>query len=96
MPSCKHLDNLLDSMSKVSDHIVIVEIEDPKTIGGFASFLNKYLYRKFLHDVGERYLNESEFKELLIAKFHNVNFSKFRNIAGNYMIADIWLTSNIS
>lgn len=51
---------------------------------------------KFLHDVGERYLNESEFKELLIAKFHNVNFSKFRNIAGNYMIADIWLTSNIS
>lgn len=89
MSSANHLDNLLDSMSKVSNHIVIVEIEDPQKTGGFAKFLNKYLYRKFLHDVGEHYLSEHEFKRLLTAKFANIKFSQFKNIIGNYMIADV-------
>ena len=57
-------------------------------------FLNKYLYRKFLHDVGERYLNEQEFKTCLLKHFNNIEFSTFHSPIGNYMIADINIKKN--
>ncbi len=94
MPSDIHLNNLIDSMTKVSNHILIVEIENPNITGGFPKFLNKYLYRKFLHDVGERYLNEQEFKTCLLKHFNNIEFSTFHSPIGNYMIADINIKKN--
>lgn len=89
MPSEKHLENLFNAMAKVSNHVLVVEIEDPQLTGGFPKFLNKFLYRKFLHDVGERYLSEQEFKKVISKKFDGVDYSHFRSPVGNYMIADI-------
>ncbi len=89
MPTVAHLDNLLDSLSRVSEHVLIIEIENPEITKGFPKFLNKYLYRKFLHDVGERYLSTDEFKAIISNRFTNVSFSNFKTVVGNYMIADI-------
>ena len=89
MPTAVHLDNLLDSLSRVSKHILIIEIENPEITKGLPKFLNKYLYRKFLHDVGERYLSMDEFKTIIFSRFTNVSFSNFKTAVGNYMIADI-------
>jgi ubiquinone/menaquinone biosynthesis C-methylase UbiE len=89
MPSDIHLNNLIDSMVNMSNHIVIVEIENPDITGGVPKILNKYLYRKFLHDVGERYFSEHEFKTLLSKRFNNIAFLTFHSPIGNYMIADI-------
>ncbi len=89
LPTAVHLDNLLDSLSRVSKHILIIEIENPEITKGLPKFLNKYLYRKFLHDVGERYLSMDEFKTIIFSRFTNVSFSNFKTAVGNYMIADI-------
>ena len=72
--------------------MIIYEIENPTITGGFPKILNKYYYRGFLKDVGEEYLSLEQFKTLISTTYENraiVNFSNFKNIQGNYIIAEI-------
>ena len=85
------INNLLDTLSNISNEIIIVEIMNPAKTGGLPKFLNKYLYSKFLKDVGRCYLNEIQFKTIINNKFVNkkIEYYKFNNILGEYMIAKI-------
>lgn len=92
MPNKKTLISLLNSMEKIAKKIVIVEIENPEIVGGFAKFLNKYWYMKFLKDVGGAYLSERQFKMIIndvFADKYNIDFKIFENIMGKYMISII-------
>ncbi|MEG2379357.1 MAG: hypothetical protein RSB77_03965, partial [Bacilli bacterium] len=92
IPNKYTLFNMINSMLEIGKKIVIVEIEDPKKKGGFPYLLNKYWYIKFLHDVGGAYLSENEFKLILNNNLKNkaiIKFDNFKNITGNYMIAEI-------
>ncbi len=85
------INNLLDMLDNISNEIVIVEILNPKEIGGLSKFLNVYLYTKFLKDVGRCYLNEFQLKSIINEKFKNskIEYHKFKNILGEYMVAKI-------
>lgn len=92
MPSKENLNNLLTSMLRVGKKIVIYEIEDPKFTKGLPYFLNKYYYRGFLKDVGEQYLCFNDFKRVINEAYEgkaDIKISNFKNIQGNYMIAEI-------
>lgn len=92
MPNKKTLVSLLENLTNVASKIIIVEIENPCITGGFPRILNKFWYTIFLKDVGGAYLSESQFKILLKGVFranHNLKFSTFKNIMGNYLIAEI-------
>ncbi len=85
--------NLLLSSFNVSKKLIIIEIENPKITGGFSKILNKYWYMKFLKDVGGAYLDESQFRTLINKTFNKkaeIKYHRFRNITGNYMIAEIY------
>lgn len=84
--------NILAHLNKISnDEILIIEICNPKESGGLPRFLNKWLYVKFLKDVGDCFLNESQFRNLIKNQFsnHEIEYSTFTNILGKYMIAKI-------
>ena len=85
------INNLLDMLDSISNEIVIVEILNPKEIGGLSKFLNKYLYTMFLKDVGRCYLNESQLKNIINHKFKGskIVYKKFKNILGEYIVAKI-------
>lgn len=72
-----------------SKEIIIVEICNPKEQGGLPKFFNKWLYVKYLKDVGDCFLNENQFKNIIKNTFKNysINFDTFSNILGVYMIA---------
>lgn len=91
MNNLSNINNLLQFINRISNEILIIEIADPKRQGGLPKFLNKYLYTKFLKDAGKCYLSESEFKTIINNNFknHKIEYSKFSNILGNYMIARI-------
>lgn len=92
IPNKENLINLLNSLLRVGKKIVIYEIEDPKVIGGFPYYLNKYWYRGFLKDAGERYLSYKFFKEIIKEVYNGkaeIRFSNLKNIQGNYMIVEI-------
>lgn len=92
MPNKTTLINMLNTIFEVSSKVIIVEIENPEITGGFPKWLNKNWYIKFLKDVGGAYLSEEEFKILITKIFKNkakLNFLKFENIMGKYMIAEI-------
>lgn len=87
-----NLKNLLESLIRVGKKVVIYEIEDPKITRGIPYLLNKYWYRGFLKDVGEQYLSFEEFKEIINNAYKGkatIKFENFKNIQGNYMIAEI-------
>lgn len=72
--------------------IVIVEIENPSVVGGFPKFLNKYWYMKYLKDVGGAYLSGQQFSLIInntFSKDCNIEFQRFENVMGRYMIAVI-------
>ena len=81
----------LSYLDKISNEIIIIEIVDPKQTGGLSKFLNKYLYTKFLKDVGTCYLTDEQFKNLINSNFtnHFIEYSQFKNILGVYSIAKI-------
>ena len=92
IPNRDNLINLLNSMLRVGKKIVIYEIENPEVTGGFPYYLNKYWYRGFLKDAGEEYLSFKDFKDIIQKTYRGkakIKFSNFRNIQGNYMIAEI-------
>lgn len=92
MPDKKSLLNLLENMFRISNKMLIVEIENPRETGGIPHLLNRYWYIGYLGDVGGSFMNSSEFKILISTLFKNrakVEFSNFKNITGNYMIAQI-------
>lgn len=92
MPNKASIDRLLNSLLRIGKKIVIYEIEDPKVTGGFPYLLNKYWYRGFLKDAGEEYLSYALFRETVLKAYEGkakITFSNFRNIQGNYMIAEI-------
>lgn len=92
IPNEHALQSLLDSMISVGKKVIIYEIENPEITGGFPKFLNQYYYRGFLKDVGEKYLSEGQFVQLIEEKLRQkatIQFSSFRNIQGNYLIAEI-------
>jgi len=92
MPDKKSLFGVLENMFRISKKILIIEIENPKETGGIPYLLNKYWYIGFLKDVGGSFLNQQEFKLLINSMFGNranVKFDNFKNITGNYMIAEI-------
>jgi len=62
MNNVTNIKKMLKLLNKISEEIVIVEICNPRETGGLPNFLNKYLYTKFLRDVGKCYLNEEQFK----------------------------------
>ena len=82
----------LNNLYKISNKIIIVEIENPKVTGGLPKILNKYLYTKYLKDAGKEFLNFEIFKEIIDQNFNdksNVSYLTFENILGKYMIAVI-------
>lgn len=92
IPTTENMVNFLDSLLRVGKKLVIYEIEAPEVTGGFPYILNKYWYRGFLKDVGENYLSFEQFKQLIISVYSNkakISFSAFKNVQGNYMIAEI-------
>ena len=52
---------LLNNMYNISNKLVIVEIEDPKKVGGISKILNKYLYVDYLKDSGKYFLSFCKF-----------------------------------
>ena len=91
MNNVSNINSLLQFIKKISNEIIIIEIEDPKRQGGLPKFLNKYLYTKFLKDAGTCYLSESEFKTLINNNFSDmkINYYSFENILGKYMIVRV-------
>lgn len=92
MPNKKSLINLLNSLYNISNKIIVVEIENPKVTGGFPKWLNKNWYIGYLKDAGGAYLSEQQFKVIINEIFKNkakIKFENFKNIMGNYMIAEI-------
>ena len=92
MPNYESLQNLLESLLRIGKKVVIYEIEDPAFTGGLPYILNKYWYRGFLKDVGEQYLSYKQFRKIINTAYKNkasIKFETFKNIQGNYMIAEI-------
>ena len=91
MNNITNINNVLKFMDKISNEIIIVEISNPKESKGLPKFLNKYLYVKFLKDIGSCYLNEEQFKKIIETRFkkHKIKYLNFTNILGTYMIAII-------
>ena len=91
MNNLTNINNVLSFLNKISDDIIIVEIMDPKEYRGLPKFLNKYLYTRFLKDVGNCYLNEEQFINIISDNFqnHNIEYKTFVNILGTYKIAKI-------
>lgn len=84
--------SLLNNMYRISEKIIIVEIENPQKTGGIPMWLNKNWFIGFLKDVGGAYLTLEEFKIIINKLFSNksqIRYKEFRNIIGNYMIAEI-------
>lgn len=93
-----HMDNddeinrLLNNMYEIANKMIIVEIEDPKKVGGIPKLLNKYLYCNYLKDAGKYYLSFCKFKKIIDNNFKdkcNISYLSFKNVLGNYMIAVI-------
>lgn len=91
MNNITNINNMLDFLDTISNTIIIVEIMNPKEYKGLPRFLNKYLYTKFLKDVGSCYLNEEQFTSLINNKFKKncIEYYTFTNILGTYKIAKI-------
>ena len=91
MNNLTNINKMLKFLDKISNEIIIVEISNPKEYKGLPKFLNKYLYTKFLRDVGNCYLNEEQFKNIISNRFkeHTIKYCTFTNILGTYMIAKI-------
>ena len=91
MNNITNINNMLDFLDTISNTIIIVEIMNPKEYKGLPQFLNKYLYTKFLKDVGSCYLNEEQFTNLINDKFKKkyIEYYTFTNILGTYKIAKI-------
>lgn len=86
------INNMLSFLNRVSkEEILIIEICNPKETGRLPKILNKRLYVNFLKDVGNCFLNESQFKKVIEDNFtnHKIEYSSFTNILGTYMIAKI-------
>jgi len=82
----------LKNLLKVSKKVIVVEIEDPKVVGGISRFLNKYLYINFLKDAGKKFLDFKSFKNTIDSNCENqcnISYLTFENILGKYMIAVI-------
>ena len=86
-----NINNALKFLDKISNYIIIVEIMNPKEYKGLPKFLNKYLYTSFLKDVGNCYLNEEQFINVVNSNFtnHIIEYKTFKNILGTYKIAKI-------
>lgn len=91
MNNITNINNVLTFLNKISKQIIIIEIMNPKEYKGLPKILNKYLYTKFLRDVGNCYINEKQLKKVISNNFynHNVEYKKFKNILGEYMIVNI-------
>lgn len=92
MSSKEEMQSTLDSMFRVSQKIIIVEIEKPHDTGFIPHILNKYWYQKYLKDVGGSYLSKKDFRSMLETHFcsiADIKFDEFRNIQGRYLIAEI-------
>ena len=92
-----HMDNItninkaLKFLNNISKEIIIVEILNPNDFKGLPKFLNKYLYTKFLKDVGNCYLNEEQLRKIINNIFDEktISYKKFTNILGTYLIIKI-------
>ncbi len=92
MSSKKELLKLLDSIFRVAEKLIIVEIEKPNNSGLIPYFLHKYWYAGFLKDVGGAYLSRQDFYSIISSHFEknaSIKFDNFSNIQGNYLIAEI-------
>ena len=92
MKNLININNLLKYLDNISSkEILIVEIINPKEIGGLPAFLNKWLYVKFLKDVGDCFLNKNQFIKTIENNYkdYDIKFDEFENILGKYMVARI-------
>ena len=92
MRSINNIKKMLNSIDKISkSEILIIEIINPKESGGLSKFLSKWLYSKFLKDLGDCFLNEKQFKKITKDTFknYNITYNTFTNVLGKYMIAHI-------
>lgn len=91
MNNISNINNALKFLNRISNTIIIVEIMNPKEYKGLPKFLNKYLYTKFLKDVGNCYLNEEQFINIINNNFKrcHIEYKTFKNILGTYKIAKI-------
>ena len=98
MNSLTNINKALKFLKKISKKIIIVEILNPNDFKGLPRFLNKYLYTKFLKDVGSCYLNEEQLKKIVNNIFNDnyISYQKFTNILGTYLIIKIDKENKIS
>lgn len=92
MNNLTNINTMLSFLDKISsEEILIVEIVNPKEYGKLPKFLNYWLYTKFLKDVGNCFLNELQFKQVINKAYsqYEIQYSSFTNILGKYMIAKI-------
>ena len=91
MTSREDMELLFECMFRISNKILIVEIEDPKKTWFFSLLLHKR-YMNFLKDAWHAYLSQKDFHTLISDFFWDrayIQFSTFKNINGTYMIAEI-------
>ncbi len=91
MNNLTNINSVLEFLDRISNEIIIVEILNPMEYKGLPRFLNKYLYTKFLRDVGNCYLNENQIKSIIDNKFNDrkIIYETFTNILGTYIVAKI-------
>lgn len=91
MNNISNINNALKFLDRISNTIIIVEIMNPKEYKGLPKILNKYLYTKFLKDVGNCYLNEEQLKNIINNNFKksDIEYKTFKNILGTYKIVKI-------
>lgn len=87
LKTIEEIEIMLDKMSTLSNVLVIVDPEDPKTtlIGRFWNFY----YRRFLLDQGEEFISFLLFSNLILKHFSRgkVLIKRIRTIKGPFMVA---------
>ena len=90
--SDENIIKFLNNLFKISNKIILVEIENPDIHGGLPKFWHKYLFRGFLKDAGHHFLDTSNFTNIINNTFGNncnIEYFTFKNILGTYMISVI-------
>lgn len=90
--SDENIIKFLNNLFKISNKIILVEIENPDIHGGLPKFWHKYLFGGFLKDAGHHFLDTSNFTNIINNTFGNncnIEYFTFKNILGTYMISVI-------
>jgi ubiquinone/menaquinone biosynthesis C-methylase UbiE len=90
MNAAKDLPILLNNFKRISQKIIIMEIQDPKNENILGRIRHQY-YMKFLKDEGTHFFSIEDFEKILRNEFkgNQIKFEYLSTIRGIYMLAEI-------